>query len=87
MMDTNPNLRHAAQITDPDQVTRLLDLELEQKRAEWKKKSARSRAIRMQSFVALFFLLAGCVLVYHFMASQLKDARSMRQPSAQQIEK
>jgi hypothetical protein len=79
MTDTNPNLHQAGQAAEPDQVTRLLEVELERKRAEWKKKTARSRSIRAQSFIALFFLIVGCGVVYFVMMSQLNNARSARQ--------
>ena len=50
------------QIIEPEQLTRLLELELTHKRATWKKASARNRSIRAFGFFFLFLLIMGCLV-------------------------
>lgn len=83
MADTNTNLFRTGEPVNADQMTKLLELELERKRAEWKKQGSRNRAIRTNSFIALFVLLVACVVIYFVMMSQLSGARSARPTPAQ----
>jgi hypothetical protein len=57
---------------DPDRLDDLLDVQLEQKRTEWKQASARYRAIRSISFVFLFLVIAGALLAFLFVFSPLR---------------
>jgi hypothetical protein len=62
--------------TDPDELARLLEIELIQKRAVWKQAAARHRAIRMVSFLFLFLIIMGALLVYFFFFSELSGNRT-----------
>ena len=57
--------------TDPEELARLLEIELMQKRNEWKQAAARARTIRMVSFVFLFLVILGALLAYFFVFSEL----------------
>ena len=58
--DTNPNP------TDAEKLARFLELELMQKRAEWKQAGARRQNVRLMSFVFLFLIIAGCLVGLFF---------------------
>jgi hypothetical protein len=59
-----------------DELARLLDIELIQKRAAWKEAGARHRAIRMASFAFLFLIIMAALLVYFFVFSDLSENRN-----------
>jgi hypothetical protein len=67
--------------TDPQELARLLEIELIQKRAAWKQASARHRAIRMASFAFLFFIIVAALFVYFFVFSDLNENRSAPKPT------
>ena len=60
---------------DAQQLEKLLELELMQKRAEWKKTSARNRSVRVSSFVFLFVLVAATILAFMFLISKVSEQR------------
>jgi hypothetical protein len=62
--------------SNPDDLARLLEIELIQKRAAWKQSAARYRAIRMASFLFLFLVIMGALLVYFFVFSDLSGNRA-----------
>ena len=66
---------------DPDNLSRLLDLELIQKRATWKQAGERYRSIRTAGFVFLFVLIVGCVIGGYFAFLRVNETRQS-QPSA-----
>jgi hypothetical protein len=66
---------------DPDNLARLLELELIQKRATWKQAGDRYRAIRVAGFVFLAVLILGCLVGGYFAFMRMNDKRS-NQPSA-----
>jgi hypothetical protein len=61
--------------TDPEELPRLLEIELLQKRNEWKQAAARARTIRMVSFLFLFLVILGALLAYFFIFSELNGNR------------
>jgi len=65
---------------DPDNLSRLLELELIQKRATWKHAGERYRSIRTAGFVFLFVLIVGCLIGGYFAFMRLNETRS-NQPS------
>ena len=73
----NPHGDGKNEPTDPEQVLRLVELELEQQRAA--RQSARSpyRAFRLASFIFLFAVLLGAALAFYyvFVAGGLDDVR------------
>lgn len=61
---------------DPEKLGQLLDLELVQKRAEWKRASGRYRNIRTVSFLFLFFLIVGGLLAFFLVFSRVNEERA-----------
>jgi len=61
-------------------LSRLLELELIQKRATWKQAGERYRSIRTAGFVFLFVLIVGCLIGGYFAFMRLNETRS-NQPS------
>jgi hypothetical protein len=57
---------------DPDNLSRLLELELIQKRATWKQAGERYRSIRAAGFIFLFVLIVGCLIGGYFALMRLK---------------
>jgi len=66
---------------DPDNLSRLLELELIQKRATWKQAGERYRSIRTAGFIFLFVLIVGCLIGGYFAFMRLNESRPY-QPSA-----
>ncbi|HME89762.1 MAG TPA: hypothetical protein VKE30_11185 [Chthoniobacterales bacterium] len=67
---------------DPDQLTRLLELELIQKRATWKQAGERARSIRTAGFVFLFVLIVACLLGGYVAFMRVNQQRTNQQPSS-----
>lgn len=65
---------------DPDNLSRLLELELIQKRATWKQAGERYRAVRVAGFVFLFVLIVGCLVGGYFAFMRMNETRP-NQPS------
>jgi hypothetical protein len=66
---------------DPEELARLLEIELIQKRAAWNQAAARHRAIRMASFAFLFFIIVAALFVYFFVFSDLSGNRPAPNPT------
>ena len=60
---------------DPDQLSRLLELELVQKRATWKQAGERYRAVRAAGFIFLFLLIVGCLVGGYFAFMRMNETR------------
>jgi hypothetical protein len=70
---------HPEQIVAPnetEQLTRLLDLELAQKRAAWKQAGDRARSIRAAGFVFLFVLIVACLIGAYFAFMRVNEQRA-----------
>ncbi|MDQ6808363.1 MAG: hypothetical protein M3Z64_02900 [Verrucomicrobiota bacterium] len=48
------------------ELTKLLDIELIHKRAEWQRASARNRSLRAMAFLFLFLIIGGALAAYFF---------------------
>lgn len=66
--------------TDPEELSRMLEIELLQKRSEWKQAAARARTIRMVSFVFLFLVILGALLAYFLIFSELSGNHPAPKP-------
>jgi hypothetical protein len=66
---------------DADNLSRLLELELIQKRATWKQAGERYRSIRTAGFVFLFVMIVGCLIGGYFAFMRMNESRP-NQPSA-----
>src|SRR5207245_9190868 len=70
---------------DPDNLSRLLELELIQKRATWKQAGERYRSFRAAGFVFLFVLIVGC-LVGGYSAFMRVNKQRANQPTTSAVE-
>ncbi len=61
---------------DADNLSRLLELELIQKRATWKQAGERYRSIRTAGFVFLFVLIVGCLIGFFFAFTRVNEQRA-----------
>ena len=67
--------------TDAETLARLLEIELIQKRAEWKQASARHRSMRTMAFVFIFLLIAACLVGAFFAFSRVNEERANQHSS------
>ena len=65
---------------ETDQLTKLLEIELAQKRATWKHSSERARSDRAAGFVFLFVLIVGCLVAGYFAFMQVNERRANGAP-------
>ena len=69
-------------IKDTEQLTKLLEIELAQKRATWKQAGERARSIRAAGFVFLFVLIVGCLVGAYFVFTRVNEQRANPAPSS-----
>jgi hypothetical protein len=67
---------------DPDNLSRLLELELIQKRATWKQAGERYRSVRAAGFVFLFVLIVGCLIGGYFAFMRVNEQRANPPPNS-----
>jgi hypothetical protein len=67
--------------TEVEQLSRLLELELIQKRAAWKQAKQRKKSLRSLAFLFLFLLFAGCLLGFFFVFGRVNEGRPNRPAS------
>jgi hypothetical protein len=58
---------------DPEQLTRLLELELMQKRVTWKQAGARHRTMRTASFLFLFIVIVATAAAFFLIFSRMNE--------------
>ena len=63
-----------------EQLTRLLELELAQKRALWKQASQRAKSIRVAGFAFLFLVIVACSLGAYFAFIRISEQRANPTP-------
>jgi len=78
MADTEPTPTEI----DADNLSRVLELELIQKRATWKQAGERYRSIRAVGFVFLFVLIVVCLIGGYFAFMRMNEARPSQPPTA-----
>ena len=61
---------------DAEQLSRLIDMELAQKRAAWKEGASRRQKIRVASFLFLFLLIIASLLAFFVLSSRLNEGRA-----------
>jgi hypothetical protein len=78
----NPHGDGKNEPTDPDQLLRLIDLELAQQRAARLRAPSPFRAFRMASFIFLFAVIVGALLAFYyvFYSGGLDEFRSRNEP-------
>ena len=74
----NPHSDGKPEANDPDQVLRLLDLELAQRRIAREQAGSPYRGFRMASFIFLFAVVVGALFAFYyvFVAGGLDEIRS-----------
>jgi hypothetical protein len=65
-------------LEEAEQLVRLLELELMQKRADWKQASQRNRSIRFAALLFVFLLVAGCLLASFLVFTRVSEQRPNR---------
>ena len=80
----NPHGNGKNEPTDPEQVLRLVELELAQQRAARLRARSPYRAFRLASFIFLFAVIIGAALAFYyvFVSGGLDDFRSRTQSKA-----
>jgi hypothetical protein len=82
----NPRGDGKPEPTDPDQLLRLIDIELAQKRAARQQAPSPFRGFRLASFIFIFAVIIGAALAFYyvFVMGGLEDirARNQSQPTA-----
>ena len=69
-------------VNETETLTRLLELELAQKRASWKQAGERARSIRAAGFVFLFFLILACLVGGYFAFTRVSEQRAKPLPTS-----
>ena len=80
----NPRGDGKPEPSDPNQLLRLIDIELAQKRAARKQAPSPFRGFRMASFIFLFAVILGVALAFYyvFYSGGLDEMRSRNQPQS-----
>jgi divalent metal cation (Fe/Co/Zn/Cd) transporter len=60
---------------DPEQISQLLELQLAQKRAEWKRAAGHYRMLRSLSFLFLFLVIAAGLFAFFLAFSRINEER------------
>jgi len=68
------------QTTNPDELNRLLEIEIIQKRAEWQRTSARHKSLRSASFLFLFIVVMAALVGFYFVFMRVNENRQHRPP-------
>jgi len=71
-----------AQPADAEQLARLLELELKQKRVAWQHAKQRKKSYRSLAILFIFLLFAGCLLGFFFAFSRVNEERQSRPAAA-----
>jgi hypothetical protein len=80
----NPQGNGKNEPTDPEQLLRLMDLELAQQRAARHRARSPYRSFRLVSFIFLFAVIIGVALAFYyvFIAGGLDQIRSQKEPTS-----
>lgn len=66
--------------SETEQLNKLLELELAQKRARWKQTGDRAKSIRAAGFAFLFVLIVGCLIAAYFGFTRVNEQRANPAP-------
>jgi type II secretory pathway component PulM len=69
---------------DPEQLSRLLEIELIQKRTMWQQKTARNRNLKTVAFFFLFLVVIGGLAGVYFVFMQANERRQQQAPQTQE---
>ena len=79
-MKPEGNSQPAARETDPEELAKLLEIELMQKRATWQQAKARHGTYRAMSFLFLFLVIVAAFVAFYFVASSERTPPSRSDP-------
>ena len=68
--------------TDPEQLRRLIDAELAEKRIVWQKAAARRQKVRVASVLFLFLLIIGSLVAFFRLFMRINQERANSPPNA-----
>ncbi|HLW34500.1 MAG TPA: hypothetical protein VKS98_02470 [Chthoniobacterales bacterium] len=71
-----------AQPADPEELARLLELELKQKRVAWQHAKQRKKSYRSLAILFIFLIFAGCLLGFFFAFNRVSEERQNRPAAA-----
>lgn len=82
-MTSDGNPKSQPEEIDPATIEKLLEIELIQKRAEWKQTKARRGNLRMLSFLFLLVVIVGALVgfFYFFSSGAVNDLRARSTPT------
>jgi len=66
---------------DPDQLSRLIESELADKRIAWKTAAGRHQKIRLASFFFLFLLIVASLFAFFVLFSRVNEERANSRPT------
>jgi hypothetical protein len=80
----NPHGNGKPEPTDPEQLVRMLELELAQQRAARQRAGSPYRTFRLASFIFLFAVIVGALLAFYyvFYSGGLDEMRARNEPRA-----
>jgi hypothetical protein len=80
----NPHGNGKPEPTDPEQLVRMLELELAQQRAARQRAGSPYRSFRLASFIFLFAVIVGALLAFYyvFYLGGLDEMRARNEPRA-----
>lgn len=73
-----------APLNNPDELTKLLEIELIQKRAEWQRATARNKNLKSFSFLFLFLVVLAGLAAFYFTFMRAREERQNRPPATAQ---
>jgi hypothetical protein len=68
--------------SNPEDLSRLLEIELIQKRAEWQRTTARHKNLKMFSLLFLFMVVLAGLVAFYFAYMRASEERNQRPPAA-----
>jgi hypothetical protein len=71
-----------SEANDPEQLSRLIDLDLVQKRVVWKKSAARRQQVRLASVLFLLLLIVASLFAFFMLFSRANEERGKPRPAA-----
>ncbi len=71
-----------AQSRDAEEVARILELELKQKRLAWQHAKQRKKSYRSLAILFVFLIFAGCLLGFFFAFNRVSEERQNRPVAA-----
>jgi hypothetical protein len=79
-MSTNGTQTSPPVGNDPEELSRLLEIELIQKRTMWQQKTARNRNLKTLAFFFLFLVVIGGLAGVYFVFMQANERRQHQAP-------